>query len=224
MKNYKLTLLLIMNMILGTGTLQSQSIDRVDYELAGRIELQEPLAQLTGYGDPLGSILSFGLNDVGLYAGHICVGISSGFLLTKQALEALYPGDEIPVRGQVRIWASEESDPSEVASYLLRCRLVDRPDEMPANGLYIDESMQTQQGEIHLIFERSDTGKRVLASFYKHRVVEVSKQKEMKSLKRKIIEGQASEEERIRFAQNVQNMVKKVLTQLPEGAIVTEAL
>jgi len=51
-----------------------------------------------------------------------------------------------------------------VASYITGARLT-KPNPLPDNALVIDENMQETPGEIVLVFERTDSGKKVKAIF-----------------------------------------------------------
>lgn len=98
----KLSLLLIISM-LNVGTVFSQDcMDKPgSFGQVGAIKLEDPMSVVTGYRQAGDDVFEFTLDDVGKSAGHVRAVVASGFMLTKQVLEELYPGDELPVRGQI---------------------------------------------------------------------------------------------------------------------------
>ena len=70
------------------------------------ITLFDPLAEFLGAGD---GVFLYTFDDVVKLSGHACPTVAGAFLMTIQALQALY-GDETPVRGGVRISVSGSVD------------------------------------------------------------------------------------------------------------------
>lgn len=188
------------------------------YKKAGIIKVKDPKAVMVGYRNPGDDIFEISLDDVGKYTGHVCAGIVSGYFLTKNALKELYPNGEFPVRGQVSIVASGNTDQLEVLSYVLRARFSEGED-IEKNSIVIDSSLQTEPGITTLILKRADTGKMVKAVFNKKKLINAEKRKIMMPLKKKIMKGKATKEEKKQFAENVQKIVAQVITNLPEGVI-----
>lgn len=187
------------------------------------IKLKDPKASMVGYKNPGEDYFKISLEDVGKYTGHICTGVATGYLLTSQALQLLYPNHEIPVRGQISLAGSDRIDPYEVASYIVRAS--EHSGQLPeSNHGIIDSSLQNNLGIHTFIFKRADTGAMVKAEFHKYKLVDPKNIPLMLAMKEKIMEGRASEKEKLIFAERVQNMVKKVLTDLPEGVITVEKI
>jgi len=188
------------------------------YQKAGVVKVKDPKAVMVGYRKPGDDIFEISLDDVGKYTGHVCAGVSSGFLLVKNALEKLYPGGEIPVRGSICITASEHSDHLEVAAYVVRASF-DKSEEGEKNYIIIDTTLKTSPEVITIIFKRNDTGKMVKADFDKSKLMTPEKMKEMIALKKKIMEGVATSEEKSKFAEKVQREVYKIINDTPEYLI-----
>lgn len=188
------------------------------YQKAGTIKVRDPKAVITGYRQAGEEIFEISLDDIGKYTGHVCAGISSGFLLTKQALKKLYPEGQMPVRGQISIAASAYTDQAEVAAYIVRARQHEG-DEKENNHLIIDQTLETAPYTVTLIFKRHDNGRMVKAVFDKSTIATPAMMKNMMPLKKKIMNGTASPDEKTLFAENVQKMVKKIITNTPEGLI-----
>jgi hypothetical protein len=194
------------------------STEKSIYDKAGIIEIHDPKAVMVGYRKPGDDVFEISLDDIGKYTGHICAGISSGFVLTAQALQSLYPNGEMPVRGQISIAASAYNDIAEVAAYVVRARMGEG-DEKEDNVLLIDNSIEAPQKGVTLILKRNDTGKMVKAVFDKSKVMNPDAMKLMMPLKKKILSGKANDEEKKQFATNVQKFVKTVIEETPEGLI-----
>jgi formylmethanofuran dehydrogenase subunit E len=204
-----------------TDTLQKTSANQPDnvtiYEKAGIIKLRDPKAVMFGYRQPGDDVFEFTLNDVGKYAGHVCAGISSAFLLTKQALDLLYPGDEMPVRGQTSVVASDQTAHLEVASYIVRASA--HGEEEIAGIATVDTTLRMGTGKVTLIFKRLDNGKMAKAVFNKTVLMPGDKMQKMLALKQKVINGTATTEEKKQFTENVQKAVIKIITDAPEGLL-----
>ena len=189
------------------------------YDKAGIIKVKDPMASLVGYRKSGDDFFDISLDDVGKYSGHVCAGIASGFLLTKQALEMLYPNGEIPVRGQIRVAAQSGEDQLDVASYITGARAFYGREEVNRNDIIIDKSLQGEKGTVTIIFKRKDNGKMVKAVFNKVKLFEPKMMKVMMPLKEKIENGTATDDEKKLFAENVQIIVEKAITNMPDGVI-----
>ena len=123
------------------------------YDQAPVIQIIDPMAKLVGSMPEGKNMLTIKLTDVALYSGHVCAGIASGYMLTKIALDALYP-DSTPVRGQIRVAAMAAKDPFDVASYITGARAFYGRDEINANDLALDPSLKPEQpGKFVMVFQ-----------------------------------------------------------------------
>jgi len=216
--NTKNIILSLIALFLLSGNLYSQNKNQSVYEQAGTIKLHDPKAVMVGYRQPGDDIFEISLDDVGKYTGHVCAGVSSAFILTKQALDLLYPNGEIPVRGQISIAASSNTDHLEVASYIVRARQTD-PESNGDNISLVDTNIISEPGTVTLIFKRADSGKMVKAVFDKRKLLTPELKSKMMPLKKKVSEGTATEQEKAEFAKTVQEIVKLIITNAPKGLI-----
>jgi len=210
--------LVVLFLLSGNTYSQNKQEQKSVYEQAGTIELKDPKAVMVGYRQPGNDIFEISLDDVGKYTGHVCAGISSAYILTQQALALLYPNGEIPVRGQISIAASANTDHLEVASYIVRARQNDH-ESKGKNIAIIDTNIVTAPETVTLIFKRADNGKMVKAIFNKGKLVTPELKKKIMPLKKKMMNGTASDNEKIEFAKTVQEVVTLIITNTPEGII-----
>ncbi len=71
------------------------------------VTLRDPLAELLGAAE--GGLIEYRFADAVKLAGHSCPTVAGAWLMTVRALRALY-GDEIPVRGDLRVALGENAD------------------------------------------------------------------------------------------------------------------
>jgi len=71
------------------------------------IRLRDPLADFLGAA--AGGLMDYRYEDAVRLAGHSCPTVASAFLMTRTALAALY-GDDLPVRGEIRVDFAEPPD------------------------------------------------------------------------------------------------------------------
>ncbi|MEA3505416.1 MAG: FmdE family protein [Bacteroidota bacterium] len=190
------------------------------YQQAGVINIKDPMASMVGYRKPSEDLFKISLDDVGKYSGHMCAGIASGFLMSKQALEVLYPNGDIPVRGNIRVVASDASDQIDVASYITGARAHYGRDEVNANDLIIDTKLQGEKGTFTMVFKRKDNDKMVKAVFNKNKLFGAEALKMMMPLKEKIETATANKYEKKLFAEKVQSIVAQLIYDSPKGTII----
>ncbi len=200
--------------------IQKAEVKASIYDKAGIIKVKDPMASLVGYRKSGEDFFDISLDDVGKYSGHVCAGIASGFLFTKQALEMLYPNGEIPVRGQIRVAAQDGGDQLDVASYITGARGFYGRGEVNCNDIIIDKLLQGEKGTFTLLFKRKDNGKMVKAIFNRMKFFEPKMMKVMMPLKEKVENRTATDEEKKLFAEKIQIIVEKAITNMPEGVII----
>ena len=71
------------------------------------VTLRDPLAELLGAAE--GGLIEYRFADAVRLAGHSCPTVAGAWLMTVRALRALY-GNEIPVRGDLRVALGENAD------------------------------------------------------------------------------------------------------------------
>ncbi|GEM_PF-1091371 len=181
------------------------------YAQAGTITVKDPMASLVGslpYGE---EEIHISLTDVAKYTGHVCVGVASGFVLTKMSLEKLYPG-EVPQRGQIKVQGNCGHDILDVASYITGARSQYGRGELNRDDLSIDEKLGDCDQQKIVVFERKDNGKKVRAVFNSSKIVPPEKRKKMDEKMDAILAGKASEIEKNMVAKNIQGKVEQVLS------------
>lgn len=220
MMNTKILTLSLIVLFLFSGNIYSQNKQqKTVYEQAGTIKVKDPMASLVGYRKQGEDFFKISLDDVGKYSGHVCAGISSGFILVKQALEKLYPNGEVPVRGQIRVAAQNGGDQFDVASYITGARAFYGRQEVNANDLVIDKSLAGKKGTFTMVFYRKDNGKMVKAVFNKMKLMTPKEIKTIMPIKNRIEKGTATKEDKKQFAKLVHSIVEKVITNMPKGVI-----
>jgi len=71
------------------------------------ITVRDPLAELLGAAE--GGLIEYRFADAVKLAGHSCPTVAGAWLMTVRALRALY-GDEMPVRGDLRVALGENAE------------------------------------------------------------------------------------------------------------------
>jgi hypothetical protein len=184
------------------------------YDQAGFLEIYEEEAVMVGSLAP-DATLKFGLQDVALMMGHACPGTTSGFILTKMALEELFKGETIRW-GNIRIAASGLNGIVNVASYLSGIHLTNLLADKP--NLMIDKSLDNgKAGQLVMIFQRTDTGKMVKAEFNKMKLMSAEQMKAIKPYKGKFSQGKASPAEIETNGKLIQSIVKRAISEPPAG-------
>ena len=190
------------------------------YSQVPEILIIDPMAVVVGSMPEGSNILTIKLTDVALYSGYICPGIAAGYMLTKKAMDALYP-NSIPQRGQIRVSAmAAAGELMEVASYITGARAFYGRDLINAYDLVVDPSLKPKQrGQYVMVFQRKDTGKAVKAVYDKFKLIPEKKVKEVKVFLNKILTGKALPQEKEKNWAILNALVEKVLMETPEGVI-----
>jgi hypothetical protein len=71
------------------------------------IRMRDPLAEFLGAAE--GGVIDYRYEDAVRLAGHSCPTVASAFLMTRAAMNALYP-DALPVRGEIRVDLAQARD------------------------------------------------------------------------------------------------------------------
>jgi len=185
------------------------------FEEVGVIEITDPMMVIVGAAAEGENTLELSLVDVAKYSGHVCGGIASGYVITKTALEKLYP-EATPVRGQITVTASAPNDLLDVASYITGARAFYGRAEVSRDDLKVDPAL-AGPGEVVIVFRRKDTGRAVKVVWSKKKLLSVVKdQKLLMATKAKVEDHSATPEEKKAFGIMVQQVVDAVL----DGTIV----
>lgn len=178
------------------------------------IRLTDPLSHALG-SQVEGAPFVFHFTDAVKLAGHSCPAVSGAFKLTQKALKALYK-DETPVRGNIRVLI--KGGPEQLA-YGPQAQVISMitgaAGETGFKGLggrfarmkklvFDREDFQFNT----FIFEREDTGRAVKVTYNPDKV---PLDPEADRLRKNVLEGTASGEEKKRFVELWQGKVKKIL-------------
>ena len=178
------------------------------------IRLFDPLAQFLGASDD--GTIEYGYSDAVKLAGHSCPTVASAYLMTMRGVKALY-GDQPPVRGEISVQLADAANNgttgviASVASFITGARGEDGfkgiGGRFARNDLLAFEQPMDNPLTI-LSFGRVDNGRRIDVAF---NFGLVTSSPEMPDLLRSVIEGYASECDRIRFAFLWQDRVRRIL-------------
>ncbi len=183
------------------------------YDQAGFIRIKDAEAVMVGSLAPK-QTLQIGLKDVGVFAGHICPGAASGFILTKMALKKLY-GKQIPERGKIRIATSPGNDLANVAAFITGILPMNLLSNHP--NLIVDPKLKPKKpGKLILIFQRTDTGKMVKAVFNKAKMANPQTMQVISAYKKRFAAGRANEEDIDEMGALFQSLVKKIILNTPQ--------
>jgi formylmethanofuran dehydrogenase subunit E len=188
------------------------------YSRVEPIRVKDPMAAVVGSTKPGEEIFEITIGDVGMYVGHICIGVAGAYRLTQLALESLY-GDEVPERGKIRVAANSPCVTLDVASYITGARAFYGCGEANKDALAVDKNLG-EEGNFIMVFQREDTGRVVKGIFHKH----IFLYPERKALEKEILEGKATQEQKERFWQMEQEKVRQILLASPKGLFEVEWL
>jgi len=182
------------------------------YDEVEKIELYDPLAEFLGSFDD-GKITIKYINIV-KSAGHSCPTVAGAYLITKEALKALYP-DSLPVRGNIKV-EFKEDEKDGVAGVIANVisnitGATEHTGFKGLNGKFARHSLMSFNADTKASarFSRVDNGKSVEV-FYDPSGVPASA--DMQPLMGKMMQGVASDEEKKLFGKLWQERVAKILT------------
>lgn len=174
------------------------------------LSLREPLAEALGAFRGKAPILSYTFVEALKMAGHPCPSVAGAYLVTGVALGALYPGVEVPVRGEIAVVVYGE--PSEAAYGVMAQVIGFITGAAPATGFkglagrfgrknllaFSDE--KPDPAAVAFEFKRLDSGKAVLVKFFPWAVpFPEDKAERMGALMGGAVSGRAAPEETEEF-------------------------
>ncbi len=200
------------------GMAQTRTTDNV-YSKAGIIKIKDKKAIAAGTKWKDGPILSISLEDVGLFDGHICACNTAGFIITKNVLEKLFPG-ETPLRNSLNIkMSSYTQDIVDAIEFITGNRLDGGKYTKKPSDLLIDKSLQGEQGTVTFIFERKDNGKKAKVVLDKRVLLSKDEMAIFTQIKPKMAKKTATKAEKKQLKDATIAVVKKEITAMPKGAI-----
>ncbi|GJQ23463.1 MAG: hypothetical protein HRU72_04690 [Planctomycetia bacterium] len=196
------------------------------------IKIKDPLAIALGAMDKNEAFV-FTYTDAVKLAGHSCPAVSGAYKLTQLALKSLY-GNEIPVRGQIKVTFKEEIDqkvngPISQVVALITGAAGEGGFKGLGGGRYsrhnllsFDETKHTDEDAVcSVIFERMDNNKRIEISYRNYMLPVNPKMGDLMPL---AVTGKGSDAEIKEFGELWHERVKAVLMNPPQGMFVIKEL
>lgn len=191
----------------------SDSIWKVDHiTQIPPIMMRDPLIEMLGQTD---QPIPYYYEEVVKYSGHSCMVVAAAWSMTRLALEYLYPGGEVPIRGQIQITAPGAEDEwnigvfGEVMSYITGASpktgfsgsiFQGNPLMVRRNKfIYTEEPVGLKPPNMEWIFTRLDTGQSAAVSWNIGKVVPAINEAVLKEPGGKLAAGTASPEEIAKF-------------------------
>ena len=193
------------------------------------IKMKDPLAVVLG---------AIGKEDVFVYtyadavklAGHSCPAVAGAYKSTQMALKALY-GDEIPVRGNIKVTFKGGVDYkvngpiSQVVTLITGASAENGFKGLGPAGKYGRHNLMAFDNELKpdskavcsIVFQRVDNGKQIEVTYS---VEPAPTSERLDKLMPLVISGKASEEESKEFGNLWQERVKTILTNPSDGTFV----
>jgi formylmethanofuran dehydrogenase subunit E len=192
------------------------------YKKAGEIKIIDHKAHVAGTQLKDKDVFTISLEDVGKVDGHICGCNTAGFLITKNVLKQLFPG-ETPIRNSMKISVSEYNrDMIDAISLITGNRLTQYAGKN--DEFVVDKSLAGKKGTTVLLFERRDNGKKVQVVLDKNFLLTKEEMVAIMTIKPKIAQKQATPSEMKKYASVTQAIVKREIMGLPENAITYKEL
>ncbi|WP_137285754.1 FmdE family protein [Halorussus salinisoli] len=188
----------------------------VDYADTDPIEIRDPVAEALAVLDP-GVPFVVTYADAVKAVGHSCPTAAGAFRIAQVGLDALYP-DEYPVRGDIEVLAG---GPKEDATYGVMSRLISYvTGASEADGFgglaggHGDRKQRLSFGDFGadeptFAFRRRDTGGIVEVTYHVGNIPEAGAATQYLP---KLIDGEASDDEREAFREAWHDRVRSVLT------------
>lgn len=191
---------------------------------AGVIKIKDNKAIMAGNDRKEKDVFNISLNDIQNYTGHTCGCDTAGFLITREALAQLFPG-EIPSRRTVNVSISEYNmDLIDAITFITGTRLNRGEYANGKSDFIVDSSIAGEQGTTTIIFERKDNGKKIKATIDRMKLLTKDEMYTASVIKDKILKGQATAAEKAQFAKVTKDIIIKELTNLPEGALTYKSI
>jgi hypothetical protein len=190
----------------GSGTKAQWTQDYITQ--VAPILMQEPYFQMFGQSE---EPVPYTYEEAVKLSGHSCGATAGAFTIGRKALQALYPEGEVPVRGQIQVYAPGAEDEwfvgvfGEVITYITGAApktgfigsefgkvndLYLRQNKM----IYLEEPSGMAPPQMKWVFERLDTGKKVGVQFNLAVITPIATP-ERTEMGKKMALGQATPEE-----------------------------
>jgi formylmethanofuran dehydrogenase subunit E len=181
------------------------------YERVEKIKLYDPLAEFLGSFDD--GLVKFKYTNIVQIAGHSCPTVAGAYLMTLVAVKELY-GDELPVRGNIKVEFKENMDEGVVGVIATVISAITGATKSHGfkgiSGKFSRVSLMDFEKSIDSSarFTRTDTGQSVDV-YYDPSVVPVEQRQQI--LFQKLNQNIATQEEHDEFKQLWQKRVENIL-------------
>lgn len=216
----KIALALVILFGLSNAVNAQKNIDKK----AGVIKIKDSKAIMAGSDRKEKDVFTISLEDVQIYTGHTCGCDTAGFLISKEVLSKLFP-NEIPNRRTVNVTISEYNmDLIDAITFITGTRLNRGEYSNSKSDFVVDKSIAGNEGTTTIIFERKDNGKKIKVTIDRMKLLTKYEMYVASVVKNKIIKGEATDVEKAQFAKVTQDIVRKEILNMPDGAITYEVL
>ena len=181
------------------------------YDEVETITLKDPLADFLGSFDQ--GIIKVKYINIVKFAGHSCPTVAGAYLITKEALKALYP-DSMPVRGEIKVAFKEDSKDGVAGVIANVISNITGATETTGfkglNGKFARHDLMDFNADVNASarFTRVDTGASVDVSYDPSGV---PANPNMQPLMQKMMQGAATAEDKKQFGIFWQERVKEIL-------------
>jgi formylmethanofuran dehydrogenase subunit E len=181
------------------------------YNKVEKIKLYDPLSEFLGSFER--GIVEIDYESIVKTAGHSCPTVAGAYLMTLVALKALYT-DTLPVRGGIEVSfkeSMEEGVAGVIANVISNITgATDKSGFKGLNGKFARHSLMHFNADIksNAKFTRVDT-KQSIEIIYNPNVVPASAQ--MQPLMQKMMQGKATDAEKLSFGKLWQERVEKIV-------------
>lgn len=201
------------------------------FDKSESIKVKDPLASMLGAMDK-GDVFVYTYADAVKFAGHSCPAVAGAYKSTQMALKALY-GDEIPVRGNIKVTFKGNIDYkvngpiSQIVTMITGAATESGFKGFGPAGKHERRNLMTFDHDhtpdpsaiCAITFQRIDNGKKVEAVYC---VEQVPGNERMDKLTPLVLSGKASEDESKEFGNLWQERVKTILLSPPEGTFIVK--
>lgn len=198
---------------------QGGSAEKWNYDYIQQVPpimMRDPLIEMLGQtSEPI----PYYYEEAAKLAGHSCTVVASGWMMTKMALEALYPNGEVPLRGQISIQMPGAEDEwnigvfGGVMTYITGATTKTgfsgsvfakgNPLTIRRNKMtYTEQAVGTAPPAMQYIFTRMDTGKSVAVAWDITKVVPAMSEKMLAESGHALASGSATPEQAAEFIKN----------------------
>jgi len=182
------------------------------YDEVETINLKDPLADFLGSFED--GIIKIKYINIVKFAGHSCPTVAGAYLMTKEALKALYP-DTMPIRGEIKVEFKEDSKDGVagvIANVISNITGATKTSGFKGlNGKFARHSLMEFNAAINASakFTRVDTGASVEIVYNPSGV---PANPNMQPLMQKMMQNKATQDEKKLFGTYWQERVKEILT------------